>query len=116
MEGRGSNHAIPVSHPPWCVALPTLVHVQIYVELVVALERPRFEYSPAHACSLVDLLRVGRLLCPPRVFMQVASSREGDADRDERQSGRGAVPRLAWWDTARSMIHGKFDAILLGGR
>lgn len=81
--------------------------------MAVTIERPRFEYSPAHAYALVDMANAGKLLLPPKLFSQVASERRGA--RGPVAGDKKGVPPLAWWDSGRCMVHGKFDATLLGG-
>lgn len=78
------------------------------------MERPRFVYSPAHAYALVDMAKAGKLLVPPGIFAQVASERRGARAPQGRGAG-GVVAPLAWWDAGRCMVHGKFDATVLGG-
>lgn len=80
----------------------------------MCLERPRFEYSPAHTYALVDMANAGKLLMPRGLFKQVASARTGLTGPTSAGDGAG-VPPLAWWDTARCMVHGKFDATVFGG-
>ncbi|CAM9263924.1 unnamed protein product, partial [Ectocarpus fasciculatus] len=96
--GRGRVAVVTRDLPP-----------KAYLDLSVCVERPRFEYSPAHTYALADLASAAKLLLPPNLFPQVAPGSRGTG------TGRDVVPPLAWWDAGRCMVHGKFDATVFGG-
>ena len=45
--------------------------MQVYLDLSVRVDRPRFQYSPAHAYALADMAKAGKLLLPSNLFPQV---------------------------------------------
>lgn len=107
-----TSHIPPPYRRPARVTQPP--SSQAYLDLSVCIERPRFEYSPAHTYALVDMANAGKLLMPRGLFVQVASGRTGATGAGSAGGGAG-VPPLAWWDTGRCMVHGKFDATVFGG-
>lgn len=81
----------------------------MYVDVAVSVVGPVFEYSPAHTFALASIAEAGKLLLPPGLI--------SPAPEEAHSAGGvgGASPPLAWWDAGRCMVHGKFDATVLGG-
>lgn len=89
---------------------------KIYLDLTTTLESPRLEVSVGHVYAIMQVINAGKLLLPPGLFHQLESQRRGRQASTSHVGDQPGVCPLASWDIGRCMMHGKFDATLLGGK